>query len=273
MNTFICVPDMQFEPRTGALTKHCKVKNMSEISIPLTRLQKLVFSDKAKLMICALPSSGYKTFFHRLISLVEGRIILTNNSKDIYHKITVGSGDSYQAAKRGAYIRMSKRLENYTKVLFHRHPFDRLVDIYVSQEGFSRLTLNNTSDALAPLMSYVRLLKYDKNYPYRKMSFNKFIKYVIHSARISLHPWRSLYDTCMPCVYGYDTIIGWENRHIETMRLVEKLGISWPSHGMPLSGSDRLWQNYYMSVDTKDIKILLNMYERDMQMFSYTWPP
>ena len=268
---------MQFVPRSGVLRSACKYHSQRLMSIPLKQLQKLVYSDQAKVLVCDLPNSGAKHFYSNLIISLEGEDALTN--KSIHHKLAVPNGAAnFNSQKKVLVNTMSTRLETYTKVLFHRHPLERLVDMYVSKEGFSHVN-ENSSDTMAAMGSYVQLLAMmngssDVNPRGEKkewnMSFSQFVKYIIHSAGVSLNPWLSIYNTCMPCVYGYNTLIRWENREEESAKLINMLGINMKMPGYKTT--DMTWPAYYESVDKADIRSLLHMYKYDMQIFNYTWP-
>ena len=222
-----------------------------------------------------------------MVLLVEGADAITNKSR--HHRLAVDhGGERYHLEKQNVMNTMARRLQTYTKVLFHRHPFERLVDMYVRKSGYTNLS-TLSKDIIVPLFTYVRLLGL-KKYPHKsqsnatsvqpqsdlpqwKMSFSNFIKYVIHNTLLSTHPWLSLHDTCMPCVYGYDTVISWDKRETQTLALIKKLKITWPKTNLPIFKSHRRpWQKYYDSVDRGDIQSLLQMYGNDMDMFNYTWP-
>ena len=170
-----------------------------------------------------------------------------------------------------SYAQQMHFIKNYKKAIVVRHPLDRLRSCYynkfVNARHISTKKYNNA------IRKY-RINKEDKS---PTMRFDEFVKYILHTE--SDNHWKTIQETCLPCVIQYDYILKIETLYEDlndfTVNVLNRspnevyTDIYHPGKYKKNIQSDVKHQPEYRQVDGNTLDELMERYEEDMKMFGY----
>ena len=171
------------------------------------------------------------------------------------------------------------RLRHYFKVMFVRHPFERLLSAYINKFG----TRYNAYFSERFGRTIVR--RYRKNPSAQSLergddvTFNEFILYILdplttQSESFNGH-WQLYNELCIPCVVKYSYVGKYETLSQDAENVLRKLNAShihfpdFASSGRKTA--DRV-QGFFANISSNDLHRLWKLYEVDFEMFGYTYP-
>ncbi|XP_041821627.1 carbohydrate sulfotransferase 12-like [Chelmon rostratus] len=176
------------------------------------------------------------------------------------------------------------KLMHYTKFMFVRDPFVRLISAY--RDKFQGNTTFHQSYARTILNLYgnKRSRFYVKGKrkavaPQAQPTFYNFIQYLVDPRTERTKPfephWRQMYRLCHPCLIQYDFVGHQETLQEDAEQLFKILQLEDdikvpPSYeNMTSSGSVEDW---FRTVPQEDRRKLFKIYERDFRLFGYQRP-
>ncbi|XP_072173983.1 carbohydrate sulfotransferase 11-like [Diadema setosum] len=244
----------------------------------------ILVDEKYKIMYCYVQKVAC-TNWKKVFLVLSGQY---NNTDTIPQFFTNRQGGK-MLKSLSDYTESQRRtiLRDYTKFMFARHPFSRVLSAYRNK--------------LAPDSTFARAQKWQKrvgqkiikryrpaadraesqNKSQQKydLSFDEFVKFVINGRKGfkggNKH-WRDLHVSCLPCLINYDVIgkmetIAEDARYILTLTGA-KAAVSFPSAqgSSPTNSSDPdLIQKYFGNLPSEDITQLYKRYLIDFLMFDY----
>nr|CAD7400185.1 unnamed protein product [Timema cristinae] len=164
-------------------------------------------------------------------------------------------------------------LKTYTKFLFVRHPFERLLSAYRNklqqhylsskyfQSRFGRFIIKH----YRVNASNESLLKGDD------VKFSEFVAYLIDQKNKFNEHWKPIYDLCHPCLINYDIIGKYETLYEDSDFVLQKAGIEnvvFPRALKPSSTSFYL-KSYFSALSKETIEQLYKIYFLDFKLFDY----
>ncbi|XP_002741234.1 carbohydrate sulfotransferase 9-like [Saccoglossus kowalevskii] len=224
-----------------------KDKNYKNVKLS----HEMYVDDKYKMVYCPVPKVATSNW-RRVLMVMGGRYNSTTNISDstwgnyVKHFPRLSSFNSEEK---------ERRLLTYTKVLFVRHPFERLLSAY--RDKIERKT--------------TRLGRRHGNIN----SFQSFVRFVIgHQASADVH-WQTYEKLCKPCDVQYDIIGKYETLSRDANYVLQYIGADdvvtfpgWEPHGTNSSLS-LLTNEYFSKVRKSEIEKLYAIYENDFKMFGY----
>lgn len=183
--------------------------------------------------------------------------------------------------KRGVFLslanftipEMKRMLNTFTKFVFVRHPFERLLSAYRNkfennyvrssyfQSRFGRYIVKN----FRPNPSKSSL---DKG---NDVTFTEFAAYLTAPENTTFNEhWKPVYNLCRPCLIKYDFIGKYETLYSDSDHLLKLAGIfpsTFPKF-KPSNTSDQL-KKYYTTLSSNTIMQLYNLYFMDFKLFNY----
>ena len=171
------------------------------------------------------------------------------------------------------------RLHHYFKVMFVRHPFERLLSAYINKFG----TRYNAYFSKRFGRTIVR--RYRKNPSAQSLQrgdgvmFNEFIQYIVDPLTTqseSLNEHWQLYDKlCKPCVVKYNYVGKYETLSQDAqnvLRTINASHIHFPDFARSGKKTADLVNGFFANVSSNDLHRLWKMYEVDFEMFGYIYP-
>ncbi|XP_013401785.1 carbohydrate sulfotransferase 11 [Lingula anatina] len=180
-------------------------------------------------------------------------------------------------------------LENYTKVLFVRHPFERLVSYYRMMFHFTSFESDDVSGISWHLFNRVRRLFHRPMIPRDRSKnltqlfpFRDFIQFVIDHAKntkdgswkvdgyVDTH-WLPISEQCFPCQVRYDIIGKLENFDEDLDQVAKHIGIR-QKILYPSSMKRKTYghvKEAFKTLSPQQITELKRIYSRDFKLFNY----
>ncbi|XDV14685.1 hypothetical protein PO909_014898 [Leuciscus waleckii] len=165
---------------------------------------------------------------------------------------------------------MHHRLQNYTKFLFVRDPFVRLISAFrnkfalPNEEFYKKYASTMLQQAFAAGI---------------RLSFTHFIQYLLDPQTEKVKPfnehWQQMYRLCHPCQIDYDFVGKLETLDEDTEHLLRILGLDNQIH-FPPGYRNRTavnWErDWFANISVADRRKLYNLYEADFRLFGYDKP-
>ncbi|XP_011485730.1 carbohydrate sulfotransferase 12-like [Oryzias latipes] len=266
--------------RKDLLRKYCAGVNQSLDDLKDTDLKNFIVDDKHGIIYCYIPKVACTNWKRTLIAL---------NYSEPYPDPTSFEHNWVHDSERFQYLNdfpkaeREAKLKHYTKFLFVRDPFVRLISAYRDKmlnynqyfyEGYVRLIL----------LLYKKQTKMTYNHKVAKKeglqpSFYEFIQYILDPRTEKKEPfephWRQMYRLCHPCLIEYDFVGHQESLQEDAQELLKMLKLEDdikfpPSYENMTSGNSVM--DWYQSVPLEDRRKLYRIYEEDFLLFGYRRP-
>ncbi|NXR98482.1 CHST9 sulfotransferase, partial [Oxylabes madagascariensis] len=176
----------------------------------------LVVEHKHKFIYCEVPKVGCsnwkRTIFLLQSDLNSGASEIQHDT--IHHTSLIKRLVSYSPALQKEF------LSNYTKVIFTRHPLERLVvltayrDKFLHSEPFYSTTIANEIRAM-----------FRKNKNSEKVSFQEFVSFILAKPphTLDVH-WKPMFLLCDPCNIHYDIMGKYETLGLDSEHVLKVIG-------------------------------------------------
>ena len=168
---------------------------------------------------------------------------------------------------------------NYTKMIFVRHPFERLVSAY--KDKFA----DGNSSTVYQLGIGTEIVRKYRAQPSEfslknghDVTFPEFVSYVIDQwtegrRQLDVH-WRPMIDLCLPCSMEYDIVGKFETLHRDVEFVLQKLKESEIGELFRPNSSastSTLLKQTMGQLNQKQLSALFHIYEDDFRIFGYQY--
>ncbi|CAL8357928.1 unnamed protein product [Lota lota] len=264
--------------RRSLLRKMCAKYQPSVANKLLSRRQvsRVYVEDRSGLLYCEVPKAGCSNW-KRVLMVLGGSAVSTGA---IPHEVAHNANslrrlDSYDRAA------IAERLHAYTKFLFVREPFERLVSAF-------RDKFESPNSYYHPVFGRPIISKYRANASHSALrtgagvTFREFVRYLLDVHRpvgMDIH-WEPVSQLCNPCLLRYNFIGKFENMEEEANFLLQNIGapgnLSFPhfKDRNPLAErtSSRITQSYFAQLNSLERQKIYDFYYMDYLMFNYPKP-
>ncbi|XP_029931605.1 carbohydrate sulfotransferase 12-like [Myripristis murdjan] len=248
--------------------------------MPKNKLKNLIVDDKHGIIYCYIPKVAC-TNWKRVMFVLnqnESHQDLMNISRDIVH-----GPNTFKLLNSFPLPEMKARLKHYTKFLFVRDPFVRLISAYRDkfQRNDKHFYLNYARDMLRKYSNQSNPPKSaDKAFASDvRPSFNNFIQYLLDPQTEKQEPfephWRQMHRLCHTCLIEYDFVGHQESLQEDAEHLLRILKLQDdikfpPSYDNMTSAS---WvSDWFRAVPLEARRKLYKLYEMDFKLFGYGKP-
>ncbi|MBN3316644.1 CHST8 sulfotransferase, partial [Atractosteus spatula] len=253
-----------------------KYKSSSKRTVTPYHVSRIFVEDKHKLLYCEVPKAGCSNW-KRVLLVLEG---FAPSTREIQHN-TVHYGNHLKRLDSFNYSGISHRLETYTKVLFVREPFERLVSAF-------RDKFEHPNSYYHPVFGRPIISKYRVNASRAALrtgagvTFKEFMQYLLDVHKpvgMDIH-WEHVNRLCSPCLVDYDFIGRFESMEEDANFLLHLTGaprnLTFPSfkdrHSHEERTSARLTQQYFAQLTPSERQRAYDFYYMDYLMFNYSKP-
>uniref|UniRef100_A0A3P9HL05 Carbohydrate sulfotransferase n=1 Tax=Oryzias latipes TaxID=8090 RepID=A0A3P9HL05_ORYLA len=243
------------------LRKQCGGVNQSLVNLNKIDLNNFIVDDKHGIIYCYIPKVACTNWKRTLIAL---------NHDEPYP-------DPINALKILKY-----RIDHYTKFLFVRDPFVRLISAYRDKmqkydqyfyDGYVRVILQRFTNQRNLTVNYNVARKKGL-----RPSFYNFIQYIVdpRTQTYAFEPhWSQMYRLCHPCLIEYDFVGHQESLQEDAQELLKMVklenDIKFPPSSENMTSPDSV-MDWFQSVPLQDRRKLYKIYEEDFQLFGYRRP-
>ncbi|XP_034713269.1 carbohydrate sulfotransferase 12-like [Etheostoma cragini] len=244
-------------------------------------LENLIVDDKHCIIYCSIPKVACTNWKRVMFALKQSKPYPDPMSinVDLVHKI-----DKLIYLNTFSKTEIEGKLKHYTKFLFVRDPFVRLVSAY--RDKFLRwqdeyFYLHFTRDILRLYGNLTNPPETVEEASVSELhpSFYNFIQYLLDPQTEEKRPfdphWRQMYRQCHPCLIQYDFIGHQETLQQDAGQLLKMLKLeddikfppSYENMTSPSSVPD-----WFSTVPLEDRRKLYELYEGDFRLFGYKRP-
>ncbi|XP_017558692.1 carbohydrate sulfotransferase 12 [Pygocentrus nattereri] len=267
-------------------------KNRTFDDIPNKELDHLIVDDRHGIIYCYVPKVACTNWKRIMIVLSESLLVDGVPYQDpldvpaeLIHNSSLHFTFNKFWKRYGKFSRhlMKIKLKKYTKFLFVRDPFVRLISAYrnkleqVNEDFYKRFAVimlkkyGNYSDPPASVV--------DAFAAGIRPTFSNFIQYLLDPDTEKAMPfnehWRQMYRLCHPCQINYDFVgkletLDEDAEHLLRILRVDNVVEFPPSHrNMTVSSWEQDW---FANIPYESRKELYKLYEADFRLFGYSKP-
>ncbi|NP_001072529.1 carbohydrate sulfotransferase 8 [Xenopus tropicalis] len=268
--------EMQIERKKLMRDICSKYKSSSRRIITPYHVSRIFVEDKHKLLYCEVPKAGCSNW-KRVLMVLNG---LASSTKDIHHN-TVHYGNYLKRLDSFDRNGIFYRLNTYTKMIFIREPFERLVSAF-------RDKFEHANNYYHPVFGKAIISKYRRNATKEALwtgsgvQFTEFIQYLLDVHRpvgMDIH-WDHVSRLCSPCLIDYDFIGKFESMEEDADFLLHLIGapknLTFPRfkdrHSNEERTTNKITQQYFAQLSPTERQRTYDFYYMDYQMFNYTKP-
>ncbi|XP_040893791.1 carbohydrate sulfotransferase 8-like isoform X2 [Toxotes jaculatrix] len=266
------------ESRRRLLSEVCAKYQPGVTEQPVSQRQvsRVYVEDRSRLLYCEVPKAGCSNW-KRVLMVLGGSAAST---RDIPH-------DAAHYANRllrlESYDRVgiAERLRSYTKVLFVREPFERLVSAF-------RDKFESPNSYYHPVFGRPIISRYRANATRTALrtgagvTFREFVQYLLDVRRpvgMDIH-WEPVSQLCNPCLLRYDFIGKFESLEEEANFLLQSVGaprnLTFPDfkdrNPRAERTSSKITQKYFSQLNATERQKAFDFYYMDYLMFNYPKP-
>lgn len=245
-------------------------------TITRMHVSRIYVEDKHKLLYCEVPKVGCSNS-KRVLMVLQG---LASSTGEIQHD-EVHYGNHLKRLDSFNQKGIIRRLKTYTKVLFLREPFERLVSAF-------RDKFESPNSYYHPVFGKPIISRYRSNatqYALRTgagVTFKEFIQYLLDVHRpvgMDIH-WEPVGRLCSPCLLDYDFIGKFETLEEEANFLLRSIGapsnLTFPSFKDRNPNAERttseITRRYFAQLNVTERQRTYDFYYMDYLMFNYSKP-
>ncbi|XP_057185645.1 carbohydrate sulfotransferase 8 [Triplophysa rosa] len=245
-------------------------------SVTRMHVSRIFVEDTHKLLYCEVPKAGCSNW-KRVLMVLQG---LAPSTGEIQHD-EVHYGNHLKRLDSFDHKGIVQRLKTYTKVLFLREPFERLVSAF-------RDKFESPNSYYHPVFGKPIISRYRSNATQQALrtgagvTFKEFIQYLLDVHRpvgMDIH-WEPVGQLCSPCLLDYDFIGKFETLEEEANFLLRSFGapsnLTFPSFKDRNPNAERtsseIMRRYFAQLNVTERQRAYDFYYMDYLMFNYSKP-
>ncbi|XP_029464212.1 carbohydrate sulfotransferase 8 [Rhinatrema bivittatum] len=253
-----------------------KYKSNSRRVITPYHVSRIFVEDKHQILYCEVPKAGCSNW-KRVLMVLNG---LASSTNDIQHN-TVHYGNYLRRLDGFDRKGISQRLNTYTKMLFIREPFERLVSAF-------RDKFEHANNYYHPVFGKAIISKYRRNATREALrtgsgvQFKEFIQYLLDVHKpvgMDIH-WDHVSRLCSPCLIDYDFIGKFESMEEDADFLLHLISaphnLTFPRfkdrHSNEERTTNKITQQYFAQLSSSERQRTYDFYYMDYLMFNYSKP-
>ncbi|XP_052092098.1 carbohydrate sulfotransferase 11-like [Mytilus californianus] len=246
-------------------------KQRSVHVLPKHILGRIIVSDKYRFLMCLIPKVS-STTWRRIFLQLSGKFTDKRIQKLTNHAIFYKMYNHYKTLHHYNKKEIDFRIKNYTKVIFVRNPFERILSAYRSKFVNSNQFHKKYGTKI--------ISKYRHNATKREkkrganVTFLEFLKYITMTKNNHNFHWATYWSVCAPCAINYDYIGMFENLTMESadfLQYVGAKGVKFPRRDLFYSKSKttKVTQKYYSHIPPKHLAAIRRIYKKDFTLFAF----
>lgn len=266
------------ESRRHLLTEVCAIYQALVTEQPITRRQasRVFVEDGSRLLYCEVPKAGCSNW-KRVLMVLGGN---ANSTQGIPHNVAHYANNLHRL-ENFDHAGIAERLRSYTKVLFVREPFERLVSAF-------RDKFESPNSYYHPVFGRAIISRYRTNATPAALrtgagvTFREFIQYLLDVRRpvgMDIH-WEPVSQLCNPCLLRYNFIGKFESIETEANFLLRSIGapsnLTFPKFKDRNPDAERtsskITQSYFAQLNSTERQKAYDFYYKDYLMFNYPKP-
>uniref|UniRef100_A0A8D1FR26 Carbohydrate sulfotransferase n=1 Tax=Sus scrofa TaxID=9823 RepID=A0A8D1FR26_PIG len=239
-------------------------------------VSRIFVEDRHRVLYCEVPKAGCSNW-KRVLMVLAG---LASSTTDIQHN-TVHYGSALKRLDTFDRQGILHRLSTYTKMLFVREPFERLVSAF-------RDKFEHPNSYYHPVFGKAILARYRANASREALRtgsgvrFPEFVQYLLDVHRpvgMDIH-WDHVSRLCSPCLIDYDFVGKFESMEDDANFFLSLIqaprNLTFPRfkdrHSQEARTTARITHQYFAQLSTLQRQRTYDFYYMDYLMFNYSKP-
>lgn len=233
-------------------------------------LDHILVDEKHKLLYCYVPKvacTNWKRVFMVLLGGSENENASSIPAEVVHNKSAFPKLSDYTVDEAKYFV------TNFTKYLFVRHPFERLLSAFRNKlEEPSRGSKYFQTRIGRDIIKHYRVNATNHSLEYgNDVTFEEFAMYLIdHYVPAFNEHWKPISELCYPCLIKYDFIGKYETLQSDAeflLKAINKSEIKFPK--VRVSNTTAQIVKYYNTLPPQIIARLYNIFILDFKLFSY----
>lgn len=228
----------------------------------------LFVEHKHKFIYCEVPKVGCSNWKRTIFVLQSDLNVKADEIRhvDIHRTTLIKRLVSYPPALQKEF------LSNYTKVMFTRHPLERLVSAYRDKLLHSEPYYSTT------IANEIRAMFRKNPNSSEKVSFQEFVNFIMAKPpqNLDIH-WKPMFLLCDPCNIHYDILGKYETLGLDSEHVLKAIGapesLQYPSqktYSSEKRTDSDITLEYLRQLTSQQIEKIKKLYEMDFLLFNYT---
>ncbi|XP_006818224.1 carbohydrate sulfotransferase 11-like [Saccoglossus kowalevskii] len=222
----------------------------------------LLVDDTYKIIYCAVPKVANSNW-RRVFLVLRGTFNNVSEITKSVYKYKYNSLKTYPLKERQI------RLQTYTKFMFSRHPFSRILSAY--KDKFEENPERSFVKQYTPLVNKAN----NKTNVNEQFSFQEFVTFLLAYVRRFNRHWNVIATHCSMCNIHYNFIGKYETLIADVDFILKKIGannvVEFPSYVPHRTNSSfcEILRRYYGELTKQQLEGLYEKYKTDFDMFEY----
>ncbi|XP_069314179.1 carbohydrate sulfotransferase 8 [Eulemur rufifrons] len=251
-------------------------ESSSRRAVTPRHVSRIFVEDRHRVLYCEVPKAGCSNW-KRVLMVLAG---LASSAADIQHN-TVHYGGALRRLDTFDRQGILHRLGTYTKMLFVREPFERLVSAF-------RDKFEHPNSYYHPVFGKAILARYRANASREALRtgagvrFPEFVQYLLDVHRpvgMDIH-WDHVSRLCSPCLIDYDFVGKFESMEDDANFFLSLIraprNLTFPSfkdrHSQEARTTARITHQYFAQLSALQRQRTYDFYYMDYLMFNYSKP-
>lgn len=248
----------------------------AEPRVSQRQVSRVYVEDRSRLLYCEVPKAGCSNW-KRVLMVLGGR---APSTRDIPHD-AAHYANHLRRLESYDHAGIADRLSSYTKVLFVREPFERLVSAF-------RDKFESPNSYYHPVFGRPIISRYRANATRSALrtgagvTFREFVRYLLDVRRpvgMDIH-WQPVSQLCNPCLLQYNFIGRFEQLEEEANYLLRTFkapkNLTFPDfkdrNPRAVRTSSSITQRYFAQLNSTERQKTYDFYYMDYLMFNYPKP-
>ncbi|XP_054280577.1 carbohydrate sulfotransferase 11-like [Macrosteles quadrilineatus] len=232
-------------------------------------LEHILVDSKHKVLYCYVPKvacTNWKRVFMVMIGMTKTSDILAIPPSTVHQQHYIPSLINFTSAQ------VQGMLRTYTKFIFVRHPFERLVSAYRNkfeqQYNSSKYFHNRFGRKIVKIFrnnpSPLSLLNGDD------VTFAEFVAYLTSKNSVFNEHWMPINKLCEPCLVNYDFIGKYETLNVDAQYFLNYVGSDILFPRIKPTNTSSLVTKSMSQLPYNSIISLYKIYYNDFKLFQYS---
>lgn len=246
-------------------------KRRSVHALPKHVLGRIIVSDKYRFLMCLIPkvsSTSWRRIFLQLSGKFTDKRLQKLTNRAVFYRMY----KHYKTLQHYNKNEIDFRLKNYTKVVFVRNPFERILSAYrskfVNSNQFHKTYGTQIISKFRP-----NATKREKKRG-NSVTFLEFLKYITLTKNHNFH-WATFWNVCSPCTINYDYIGMFDNLKTESADFLQHIGakgVRFPRRALYYEKektTTKVTKKYYSHIPPKYLAAIRRIYKKDFTLFAF----
>ena len=260
--------------RVSRIRAVCRDNKRNE-HVQLDKLGHMKVDLKNKIIVCVVPYTG-SSILHN--TLTSDAFHTTTPSASYFVDDGIVHTDGMLPLNKYRAVQAKSMLINFRKVMFARHPLDRLAFVYYKNViiGLGTGGDFNMKHGRTIIRKFRTNPSKDSLRTGRNVTFSEFVKYIIHLWDNNIRfdfDWKPIYELCLPCSIAYDFVGHFEylkeDLHYILKSLDNEFSVKYSRFQTDFSNKNM--RDVYRNIPSGDIMKLKEIYEMDFLMHNYSY--